>query len=282
MADAIIGNTQLGATKQDIIAAIVQKELKFQAKLLPTILDVSAFAIKGSKSISFPKFTSFTAIDRASGVAGDATALTSSVDQLSLDINAYVAWLVDSMDEVQSSVQVQALLAERAASALGRFVDEKIIAELENVAVATTTAGDITRDIVLDMREALLSRFADPNMLTLAIGVDQEKAMLKIDSFTRADIYGSSNIPSGMIGKVYGVPVMVHPGLSAQTFYMYEKSGCCIGFQSGPNMSEQPANEYGANSKRAAMDQLYGVKGLQIAQAGVAAGKSALVVKDNN
>ncbi len=282
MADAIIGNTQLGATKQDIIAAIVQKELKFQAKLLPSILDVSAFAVKGSKSISFPKFTSFTAVDRASGVAGDATALTSTVDQLSLDVNAYVAWLVDAMDEVQSTVQVQALLAQRAASALGRFVDEKIIAELESVGTATTTAGDITRDIVLDMREALLSKFADPGLMSLAISVDQEKEMLKIAEFTRADIYGSSNVPSGMIGRVYGVPVMIHNGLGAQTFYMYEKSGLCIGFQSGPNMSQQPANEYGANSMRVAMDQLYGVKGLQIAQAGAAAGKSALVVKDNN
>ena len=46
---AVTGNTQLGATKQELIAALVQKELKFQAKLVGTVTDVSPFAVKGSK-----------------------------------------------------------------------------------------------------------------------------------------------------------------------------------------------------------------------------------------
>lgn len=282
MADVITGNTQLGATKQDLIAAIVQKELKFKAKLMGSVTDVSQFAVKGAKTISFPKLTSFTVIDRASAAAGDASVLTSSVDQLLLDKNAYVAWLIDESDAIQSTIDAQVEFARRAASAHGRYVDEQLIATLETVGVATTTAGDITRDIVLDMRESLLANDADPDMFQLVVGVDQEKAMLKIAEFTRADIYGSSNIPAGMIGRVYGVPVMVHNALAAQTYYMYEKSGIAIGFQMGPNMSDQPANEYGSQSRRFAMDQLFGVSGLQLGEKGVGATESALVVKDNN
>jgi len=282
MADVITGNTQLAATKQDLIAAIVQKELQFKAKLLSYVTDVSQFCVPGAKSIAFPKLTSFTVIDRASAAAGDASVLTASTDVLDLEWNAYVAWIIDSSDEIQSAIPAQLEFARRAASAHGRFVDEKIIAELETVGVATTTAGDISRDIVLEMRKALLKRNADLDQAALVISPDQEEFMLKVAQFTEAQIYGSSNVPSGMIGSVYGVPVVVHNGLGVQQYFMFEKNGLAVGFQKAPAMSEQMANEYGTAAKRVAMDQLFGVQGLEIAQAGVGAGLSALVVKDNN
>lgn len=277
MADLIHGNTQTGATKQDLIAAAVQKELAFQAMLLSLVTDVSKFAVKGAKSISFPKLSNFTATNRSSGAAGDASVVVSSVDKLDLDQSPYLAWIVDSNDEIQSTLEWQLELAIKAANAQGRFVDTHIISKLEAHGDAITATGDITRDIVLDMREQLISQFADKNALALVVSVDQEKAMLKIDEFTRAEIYGSAVIPSGMIGKVYGVPVYVHNGLGAQTYYMFEKSGLAVGFQKAPSMSEQSANEYGTGAKRTAMDQLFGAKGMQLN-----AGVSALIVKDNN
>ena len=96
---AVTGNTQLAPTKQDLIAALVQRELKFQAKLLPTVTDVSVFAVKGSKSISFPKAGSFTVENRASAASGTLQDLTFTTDQLLTDYRAYVAWSVDSVDE---------------------------------------------------------------------------------------------------------------------------------------------------------------------------------------
>ena len=282
MADAITGNTELSATKQDVIAAIVQKELKFAAKLVPFVTDLSVYAGKGAKSVKVPKLTSFTVVDRASGAAGDATALTSSVDTIDLDQNAYVAWIVDSMDEVQTMIDAQIENARRAASAHGRYVDTAIITKAEAVAVATTTAGTISRDIILEMREAILKRDGDMGMCLFAISPAQETAMLKVDEFTRADIYGSAVVPNGVIGRVYGIPVLVHNGLADAQYFLWEKSGLGIAFQRAPNMSSQPANEYGTSAQRVAMDQLFGVGGLHIAEHGVAAGLSALVVKDNN
>ena len=277
MADLIHGNTQTGATKQDLIAAAVQKELAFQAMLLSLVTDVSKFAVKGAKSISFPKLSNFTATNRSSGAAGDASVVVSSVDKLDLDQSPYLAWIVDSNDEIQSTLEWQLELAIKAANAQGRFVDTHIISKLEAHGDAITATGDITRDIVLDMRGQLISQYADKNALALVVSVDQEKAMLKIDEFTRAEVYGSAVIPSGMIGKVYGVPVYVHNGLAASTYYMFEKSGLAVGFQKAPSMSEQSANEYGTGAKRTAMDQLFGAKGMQLN-----AGVSALIVKDNN
>jgi len=282
MADAITGNTELSATKQDVIAAIVQKELKFAAKLVPFVTDLSVYAVKGAKSVKVPKLTSFTVVDRASGASGDATALTSDVDTIDLDQNAYVAWIIDSMDEVQTMIDAQIENARRAASAHGRYVDTAIITKAEAVGVATTTAGTISRDIVLEMREAILKRDGDMGMCLFTISPAQETAMLKVDEFTRADIYGSAVVPNGVIGRVYGIPVLVHNGLADAQYFLWEKSGLGIAFQRAPNMSTQGANQYGTSAQRVAMDQLFGVGGLHIAENGVAAGKSALVVKDNN
>ena len=105
---AVTGNTNLLATKQDVITALVQRELAFAAKVLPTITDVSGFAGKGMKSISFPKFGSFTVENRASGVAASLQDLTATADQLLLDRRASVGWLIDPMDALQSTVEIQA------------------------------------------------------------------------------------------------------------------------------------------------------------------------------
>lgn len=282
MADAITGNTQLSATKQDVIAAIVQKELQFSAKLLPYVSDLSMFAIKGAKSVKIPKLTSFTAVDRASGAAGDATVLTSSVDTIDLDQNAYVAWVIDSSDEVQTMIDAQIEFARRAASAHGRFVDAYAITKAEAAGVAITSTGDITRDIVLEMRKKLLGYDGDLGQASFWISPDQEAALLAVDEFTRAEVYGQPVIPNGVIGRLYGIPVVVHNGLASQQYFLVEKNGLAVAFQKAPAMSQQPANEFGTSAMRVAMDQLFGMSALQVAEKSVGAGKSPLIIKDNN
>jgi hypothetical protein len=274
MADVITGHTELSATKAAIIAAVVAKELAFSAKLVPTITDYSSWAAPGARSVAIPKTGSLTVVDRASGSPGDASVLTMSSDIITLDQAAYVAWLVDSQDLIQSKIEVQAEYAKRAASAHGRFVDSNLLALLEAGAPATTTAGAITKDIVLEMRKTLITNFADPSQLFLAVGPDSEALLLNIAEFVRSDSYGSlpTSLQTGVIGRLYGVNVVVHAGIAANRFYMYEKSGVYIAFQQGAMMSEQMANEFGSQAKRVAMDQLFGSR----------LGQAGLYVKDNN
>lgn len=273
MADAITGNTELTATKEAVIAAVVAKELAFAAKLLPFVTDYSSWAVKGAKSVSIPKAGSLTAVDRASGVAGDATALTFAVDLIALDQAAYVAWIIDSQDEVQSRVEVQAEYARRAASAHGRFVDANLIALLQTAPV-TTTVGNISQAIILEMRKSLLTAHADPSQLYLAMGPDQEAFLLAIAEFIRTDSYGKlpTALQTGVIGQVYGVNVVIHSGIAAGNYYMWEKTGVYAAFQQGAMMSEQGANEFGSQAKRVAMDQLFGTK----------LGQTGLYLRDNN
>lgn len=287
MADAISGNTELGATKQELIASLVQKELAFKSKLLPTITDVSMFAVEGSKSISFPKLTSFTAVNRTEGAAGDATALTASVDTMVLDQNAYIAWIIDAMTKKQANINAELEFAKRAASAHARYVDSAIIAELASVAFSFQNVGadaDITAQDVRDMRTLLLKENASLEDLVLIISPDQEKVLLGIADFVRSDSYGNNPtaIASGVIGRLYGVPVIVHNGLTQYQAFMYDKNAIVLGFQKNPEMDEQKANEYGVGAVRVAMDCLFGVQGTQIAVGSAAAGKSALVVGLND
>lgn len=278
----ITGNTALTATKNDLIVALVQKELISEGVLAPTVLDVSRFAGKGMQSISFPKAGSFTVENRATGAAATTQNLTFAADKLDLEFRATVAWLIDSMDELQSSVEVESEYAVRAARAHAVYIEQKIIAEMETVGVASSILGDISDEWILDARKSLLNRKANRARLNLAISPDQEAKMLAIDKFVSAEKYGSAVIPSGALGMIYGVPVFVSTELGAQQHFMYDSEGIAIGFQRAPLMDERPAPEYGAGSKLKVLDQLFGVQGLQLGYQGVQSTESALVVKDGN
>lgn len=276
---AVTGNTDLGPTKQELIAAAVQRELKFNAVLSSYVSDVSQFAVKGAKSISFPKFTSFTVENRASAASGTIQNLTAATDKLDLNINAYISWLIDSSDEIQSSVAAKVEFAVRAAAAHGRYVDTKILDEAKTHAGFTATATTL-RDKILECRAWLKRNEGILEQSVLVVSPEMEQQLLQVNEFSQAQIYGQAVIPQGVIGRIYGMPVVVHSGLAATESLMWTKDGIALGFQAAPNYASQPAIQYGTNAMLEAMDQLFGVKALQIDQGtNTAAGKSALIAK---
>jgi hypothetical protein len=288
---AITGDTQLGPTKMELISEIAQRALISESRLLATARDVSAFAGKGNSTISFPKnSTLFTVENRASAAAGTTQDVDFLKDTLALNQRAHIQWLIDSEDEIESRLDVMREYITRAAAEHGADVDRKIIAELEAVGITTTTAGDISQDVVLEMREVLLRNKANPRNLFLAVGPDQEAKLLGIDPFVSADKYGSSAIPSGVLGTIYGVNIVMTPEIASSTYYMYESEGLAIGFQRRPTFAEDDRPEYGPGAKLQVLAQKYGVKGLQVdvPNAFLAdgtsplAGQSALIVKDAN
>lgn len=273
---AVTGNTQLVPTKAAIIAEMVQRELKYQAKLNgTTTTDVSMFAVKGAKSISFPRFNSLTVENRASAAAGSIQNMVADVDTLDLNFRAYVSWLIDSTDEYQSKVEVTQEYIKRAASAHARQLDEQVLTILDTAAGYTQAAG-IDKTKILNARKWLLKNQANLNDVFIVVNPDDEALLLAINEFVAADQYGSSNIPNGVIGKIFGMQVMVHTKPELAKSYIYSKEAIAFGLQMAPNYAEQSALEYGTTSVRAAVDQLYGHKALQLGQgldsAGVALG----------
>jgi len=278
-----MASNNLANTKQDLIAALVQRELLESASLVPLCTNYSNLAVKGAKSISIPKLSSFTVQDRAFGAAAtENTPLTDSIDTIDLDKNKIVLFGYDAADEQQSTINYLTAAITRASRAHGRQVNSDILTEWEAVAgLNQAAAGDITVDDILDMREFLMVNFADMGTARLVLAADQEKAMLKISEFSRYDYRGdgASPIINGMIGSVYGVPVVINQQVKAGQAFMLAPEGSAVAFQRNPAVAEQPALEYGTGGKQVAVDVLYGVGGLQLGEGTAAAGKSPLVTK---
>ena len=278
MADVITGG--LANTKQALISSLVQKELAFNAVLKNTIMDVSPFAVPGALSVSFPKLTSFTVVNRAEGSQGDATALTSSLDTMLFDQKAYVAYIIDAVTKKQANIEIEMEYAKYAAAAHGRFVDLQILTALASATSSFINVGadaDVSYSDLLEMRKNLMKADAVMSNCVIVASPAQEAVLFSLDEFKRADVYGQGNISTGVIGSILGMPIYVHNGLADKELYMYEKSALAIGFQSAPSMSAQGANEYGVGSERVAIDQLFAVKALQTGLKGAASGKSPLI-----
>lgn len=270
---AVEGNTQLSAVKNALIVELVQRELISKAVVMPTILDASAFAVKGAKSISVPRGGSFTVEDRASAATATLANVTYAVDTITLDQMSSVSWAVDPQDELESTVDVQADLAARAARAHSKNFDTLVIAGLEAGATATTTAGAISKAIFLEMRQALLAAEANPDALTFLCGPDSEAALLSISDFVFANEYGAAIIPSGKLGSLYGVSIVMQTSIASGRFYMYDKEGYGFAIQQALNLGQRPAPEYGSSAILNVLDMKWGHATLQ---------NAALLRKDNN
>lgn len=278
MADSI---QTLPNTKNDLIVAAVQKNLIEKAVLGHTVRNVSQFAVKGAKSFSIPKLSNFTVTNRAFGAAADAQTLTDSSDTINLDFNAYIAWLYDSRDLFQSTLEYKSEAAMRASDQHAKYVDQQIIGKLAAVAGVTASIAVFTdvKSQILELREQLLKNGSDISKMTIGIALDKEADMLQVVDFIRADFYGSANVRTGQIGQVYGIPVVISRNITDGDMFMYDSDGIGLGFQGGMEMSDQAANEYGANSRRIAMDQVFGLGGLELGEQGVGATLSPLVGK---
>ena len=97
MTDKLIGVTE--AQRMALILGLVQKQLIANAKLAPTVMNVSEFAVPGAKSIAFPYAGNFTVSDKAENTAVDAQILTYSADTLDLDKHKVVQWIIESVPQ---------------------------------------------------------------------------------------------------------------------------------------------------------------------------------------
>ena len=273
------------AQKQTLIASLVQRELKESASLLSCVQDVSSFARPGFKRVEIPKLSSFTVQDRAFGAAAsENSGLTGVNDIIDLDKNKIILFGYDSKDELQSSIEYKVAAITRAASAHGREVNSDIITEWESVAdlsVNGAVPADITIDNILEMREKLMKNFADMSTVKFVVAADQERILLGLPEFSRYDYRGggASPIVNGTIGFVYGIPVVINQQLKAQQAFMVAPEGCGFAFQASPGVEEEMDLRYGTGGRQIAVDQLYGVGGLLLAEGDAAAGKSPLIAK---
>lgn len=271
MVDVVTSATTVDATRMEFIAEMVQRELAAQAKVRPLILDVSEFAVKGNKSIEFPKLSSFSVTERADGADVSASALTYTTDMLELNVNASVQWILEKKADIQSRLQLLSANIQRAASAHARAVDAKIIQALYAGAAGAndvTYNGGTIEDNILDIVKNLDAANAPEDNRFVLFRPKQKKILLGVANFVQADRYGS-NIPlvSGELGMAYGLRFVMSnistAGFIDDCMLGFHKESAAIGFQLDPLFDEEKDIKYGAGAMRYALDQLYGVKVLQ-------------------
>lgn len=268
MADSIIDVPEVDVTRMALILETVQRELVAASKLAPLCTNVSQFAQPGMKSISFPKLGSFEVQKLGTGEKGSAQALTATEDVLNLDQHAHINYILKKRATIQSRLQWEQELAKRAGSAHGRALDKDLFNELIGNAGQTVTynAGTI-EDNILETVQKLDEADALEEERFVLFRPKQKKLLLGVANFVQADRYGS-NIPlvTGELGMAYGLRFVMSNQTSLEfqddIMVAFQREFMAYGMQIDPEMDEQKAIEYGAGSKRVAIDQLYGVKSM--------------------
>lgn len=269
-------------TKNELITSLVQRELEASLKVLPFLRDLSAFATKGNKTISVPRLSSFSAANRTFGAAFGESTLTDAVDQLLLDQNTGVLWIEDKADEIQSSIEFRMEAATRAAASVGRFVSDAIYAGIDGAAGLSINAGvpaDVTKDDMLALREYVLCNEGKMDQMVYLVSCDSESDLLAIADFVRSDSYGSqpTALATGVIGRLYGVPVVIDNRIKTQQVYCIDSDGYAYASQRGTNMQEEDDIQYGTNAKKVVVDHLWGHAPMQVGEKAAGAGNSPLI-----
>lgn len=265
MADIITGVSEVDATRQELVAAMVQRELKAQAIVASSMMDVSQFAEPGSKTIKFPKATSFNVEKKLSGSAASAQALTYTTDDLPLDQHAVIQWIIEKRASLQSRVNLEMEAIKRASSSHARQVDQDLLDAMSaGAALSVTISGSFGREEITEARRKLRAAHfpIEAGKVFLLCGPTLEESMLNVADFINAEKYGASEpVQNGEIGKVFGLKVLVSNLITTSLAYVYHSEGLALGFQQMPEFEEQP--DLANLGMRQSLDQLYGLKVLQ-------------------
>jgi N4-gp56 family major capsid protein len=245
---AEIGLTEVSATQQTVVASVVQQVLKQKSILLPTISDYSSYAGPGSVAVKVPRRTQFAAASKSENTGLTAQELTFAADTITLNLHKAVYASLERYAAATANVDVKAQILIEMAAELALQVDKDIITQLK---LASTSAPDHLLDYantptdtlaqadILEARRLLNVQNVPMEDRFICISPDQEKAMLSIGDFVKADAYGNAGgLMNGELGRIYGFKVMMHTSLAAVDSLIYHKSAVGVAFGFAPEFGE--------------------------------------------
>lgn len=257
--------TSASNTGQDSISSMVQVKLRQNSILSSIFQDVSNFASPGDTSISFPRRDNSFSVQKLSGAQkGDDQESTFALDQLNLDQEAHIQWVIKKFDQARAKVEILQESIDEATIQHSISLDADIYAQLDTeISGARDISGAVTQANIVDMiLQANIARI--PKMNRAFIFSNAEFAtLLNIDGFVDASKSNMDIVKNGQIGTLYGIPVFESDSVAAANSYLVHRNAVAYGFGSMPSLEDQKAIEYGTGSRRWVMDQLYGVKRLE-------------------
>lgn len=278
MADVQIQKSGMTGTIGEHISAMAQAVLREEAVLGSVFRDISSFAVKGVDKISFPAIGKFTVNNRAHGGSTDRQAPAVTVESLNLDQLAEIKYGIDGASAIQSTLNWKLECAKIAADDHVDFFENKLLAALETFGTAMTTVSLVFTPVVaVEMRKKFLDNKGKAKNAVWILSTESEADILSNPDVYKADSYGSPLIKDGVLEKLYGIPVIVRLGLTANQYYLSAREAIVFGFQMAPAYAEQADLNFGTQGLLCVMDQLFGVGASYLT-----GGLSRLIIKDNN
>lgn len=246
--------------------SFVQSVLIQEAKLAPTIMDLTSQVQDGDDRVSIPRMGRFSVQDKVEGTCLTPQKRTHTKDTLDLDLHKAIAFCVEKKARKQTVVAgdfisgVQDALRE-----LALDMDVQIYGQLKLAAAANQVAAiDNTnflsaRGDIVKLRQALNSMDVPASDRFLLVGSDHEANMLGIDEFVHADKYGArESLLNGEIGRLFGATVIMSNVATGDTPVLYHKSSVAFARQILPEVE----TDYDVLCKRwdIAIDHLFGVE----------------------
>lgn len=267
MADTLTGITEIDAASLADISGVMQLYLQQESILVPTVTDYSQFAVKGAKSVAIPRAGGFTVGSKTENTPVDAQTSAVSSDTISFDQHRVIQFLVEEIAENQAKIALVEEYLMRAAKDLARDVDQAVIGQLALASAAApdhqlvfidTVTDVIARGDILAARKLLQDQFINPKECFILVGPEKENELLNISDFIDASKYGSREaIYNGEIGRVYGMPVLVHVDATDRMF-TYHKTAVGLAFQRAITVQSQP--DLSNLAERWSLDMRYGVE----------------------
>lgn len=258
----------------DAITRIVQENYYKNSVLGQTIINASNMVAPGMKQITMPTISQAQVQDKVSGVDLTDSTFTMDGDVLVLDKDKAIYSTIEDRSELQSMPNLGSTLVREFAKAwvdqLEQDVGDTVIKGCsQGVQLDDGTGTEITQDAILEARKLLNDAKLPFSDRFLAVSTAQEKAMLAIPEFVRADAIGSpEGLRNGIIGRVYGMDVVLTHAFSDAQACVYHREHCAWASQRTPRF-ERDRIVRGLKDEYA-LSLLYGLKALRGGIYGVA------------
>jgi hypothetical protein len=259
MANQFFGATDTAAIRMDLIAALIQEQLKESSRLAPTVSDFSAYAIKGAKTVAIPRGLNLSVTAKSEDTATEGAHFTYAADEIAL-AQRYVRVNVDDIARIQSMPDVEADLAARMGVALADDLDSILYAQLKLASASTPTHiikytdtgnNDIEVKDITNAHKLLNIQKVPMDNRYMLVSPTQLSYLLNIDTFVEAHRLGSVEaIRNGFVGRIMGFDVVLsNVAESDNVTLFYHKSAVGMAIQDGVKFEEDRNLDYLANVK---------------------------------
>lgn len=287
MADTLMGVTEItNVSQREVMAYMVQQYL-VGASMFPQRV-MTFVAPQGDKSVDIPRAGGFTVGTKAENTPVDAQAITWAADNLPLSKHRVIQVLLEDIANIQSKVNQEVQISERAGLDLAYDTDVQIVTEFYSavstsspdhlVAYDNSGSDDTLGDADLLNAKLLLDTQKLPQTERyLAVDPTGYSQLLALDKFVRYDAIQANQvnvgIRPGVLGTIYGFEVFMSHAITAKKQIAFHKSALAYGVQQGVTYGQQ--QDLANLATRHSFSQIYGVKCLDFGKRCVVIGTAS-------